>query len=49
MVVLVLTVWILSSLALTLMWVGYRRSIGRHALEDFDVPVERRITLPVHR
>jgi hypothetical protein len=43
MVVLILTAWVLSSLALTLMWVGYRLFIGKHSLEDFEVPVERRL------
>ena len=49
MVVLILTAWVLSSLALMLMWIGYRRFIGRHALEDFDVPEERRLRSTVRR
>lgn len=49
MAVLTLTVWVLASLALTLMWIGYRRFVGRHPLEDFDVPLERRPRSTVRR
>jgi hypothetical protein len=49
MVVLILTAWVLSSLALMLTWIGYRRFIGTHALEDFDVPEERRFRSTVRR
>lgn len=49
MVVLILTAWVLFSVALALMWVGYRHHIGRYSLEDYDVPVERRLESAVHR
>lgn len=48
-VVLILAAWVLVALALALVWVGYRRYVGTHSLEDFDVPLERRHRSTVHR
>jgi hypothetical protein len=42
MIVQILTAWVLMSFALTLMWVGYRTLIGKHSLEEFEVPLEWR-------
>lgn len=34
----VLAGWVIVSLVLTLLWLGYRRFVGTHALEEFDLP-----------
>jgi hypothetical protein len=40
MVVVLLALWVATSALLAALWVLYRRRVGTHGLEDFDVPRE---------
>ena len=49
LVLMILAAWVAASVALALLWVGYRRFVATHAVEDFDMPVEPAWTQPVSR
>ncbi len=42
-ILLLLALWLVTSLTLAAAWSGYRRFVGVHAVEDFEVPVESRV------